>query len=664
MSSQLQNGRQQFVDLNGRPLINANVHFYAVGTEDPLDTFQDAALTIPNTNPVVTDSRGQATIWGTGSYRQIVIDSTGATIWDQDIADVTSGLAAQIAAIIANYAAPTGATLVGALRNGTPITVQQGLDVLYYGIANVKSKEFAGGAPDNGVADALAAFNAALASGAKRVFVPDPVVSYFLSAGITIPRGVTLEGASMLPGSPPAGTTLLFANSVAVCVTLNGGTTGTGGGTSSLRRMVINRSGTAPAGSTGVKIQGQYNSIMEDVFSLNHDNGFYWLGQGGTGSLPLANGIASSATRIYTGKISDTHFVVDSWPELRVSQGRAGMNGTGDLVGNAFVKITSPTGGGGGAGPNTIIFNNFQFNQGQVGPLNWLSFVNNQANVGNQVIYQFNNCHIEGITGAYIKADSASPYIQKLTVSNTVFNTRVPLFDFPSTLEIDAMKFMGCNIAASTINPTLQYLNGLTFCGCSMSSVVATFAAPANKNWNLNLIGNDWGGSSSVAISGSGWNNALILDIFSFSATFTDTSGSPNINRLTPNQLSGLWVPQLQIGGATTGIVASTATGNWQLVGRVLTLNYKIILTSKGALTGSLTIGGLPFPPGGNALDGSCGPIAYVQNFVGLTGAIMAYARNSATLGILQAGAAGTSAVTDANLANNSYFYGAISYFI
>lgn len=84
-ASLIPNAKQQFVDINGSPLVAGAVYFYERGTLIPKDTFQDAAQTILNTNPVILDSRGQATIYGQGAYRQILEDAAGNTIWDGDI---------------------------------------------------------------------------------------------------------------------------------------------------------------------------------------------------------------------------------------------------------------------------------------------------------------------------------------------------------------------------------------------------------------------------------------------------------------------------------------------------------------------------------------------------------------------------------------------------
>jgi hypothetical protein len=83
MSLLLPNGKQQFTDNNGVPLNGGKVYFYIPNTTTFKNTYQDEAQTILNTNPVVLDSSGRASIWGTGDYRQQVYDSNGNLIWDQ-----------------------------------------------------------------------------------------------------------------------------------------------------------------------------------------------------------------------------------------------------------------------------------------------------------------------------------------------------------------------------------------------------------------------------------------------------------------------------------------------------------------------------------------------------------------------------------------------------
>jgi hypothetical protein len=119
------NAKAQFIDQNGLPLASGTVGFYFPGTLNPKATYQDSAGTISNTNPVQLDSRGQALIWGSGVYRQIVKDASGVTIWDQITEDPNSGLIGNVTNARwiagASYSDPTGNT-PGTFVPGTTTT--------------------------------------------------------------------------------------------------------------------------------------------------------------------------------------------------------------------------------------------------------------------------------------------------------------------------------------------------------------------------------------------------------------------------------------------------------------------------------------------------------------------------------------------------------------
>lgn len=81
----LPNAKNQFFDVNGKMLNGGKVYFYEPGTLVPKDTWQNSGQTILNTNPIVLDSAGQAIIYGSGNYRQIVNSRQGNLIWDSEI---------------------------------------------------------------------------------------------------------------------------------------------------------------------------------------------------------------------------------------------------------------------------------------------------------------------------------------------------------------------------------------------------------------------------------------------------------------------------------------------------------------------------------------------------------------------------------------------------
>ena len=76
--------RVQYFDANGDPLASGKIYTYEAGTSTPKATYTDAAGGTPNANPVILDSAGRATIWGTGAYKIVVKDSADATLYTDD----------------------------------------------------------------------------------------------------------------------------------------------------------------------------------------------------------------------------------------------------------------------------------------------------------------------------------------------------------------------------------------------------------------------------------------------------------------------------------------------------------------------------------------------------------------------------------------------------
>lgn len=106
----LPNGQQQFIGANGAPLALGSVYFYIPGTSTFKNTWQDSASLTLNTNPVILDAAGRATIWGDGYYRQIVKDAVGNTIWDKVTSIGSTAVASPTVVSILNspYTAASG----------------------------------------------------------------------------------------------------------------------------------------------------------------------------------------------------------------------------------------------------------------------------------------------------------------------------------------------------------------------------------------------------------------------------------------------------------------------------------------------------------------------------------------------------------------------------
>lgn len=81
---QLPNPKSQWFNSSGAPLSGGKIYTYIAGTSTAKDTYSDHLGTTPNANPVILDSRGEATIYWDGSYKVIVKDSADVTLYTLD----------------------------------------------------------------------------------------------------------------------------------------------------------------------------------------------------------------------------------------------------------------------------------------------------------------------------------------------------------------------------------------------------------------------------------------------------------------------------------------------------------------------------------------------------------------------------------------------------
>jgi hypothetical protein len=95
MATLLPPGKRQFFSASGDPLSGGTVAYFIPGTSTPQNTWQDAGQVTLNTNPITLDSAGEAVIFGSGNYRELVKDSLGNTIWDQTVTQLAGAIDSQ-----------------------------------------------------------------------------------------------------------------------------------------------------------------------------------------------------------------------------------------------------------------------------------------------------------------------------------------------------------------------------------------------------------------------------------------------------------------------------------------------------------------------------------------------------------------------------------------
>lgn len=174
--------KMQFFDANGNPLVGGKLYTYAAGTTTPLATYTDSGAGTPNANPIILDSRGEASVWlGTSLYYMELKTSADVLVWT---ADNIGGIAT-----LSALAASGGSALIGFLQSGSgavATTVQAKLR------DRVSVKDF--GAVGDGATDDSTAVQNAVNTG-KEVFFPNGL--YKILTPITVATaGQRLVGES------------------------------------------------------------------------------------------------------------------------------------------------------------------------------------------------------------------------------------------------------------------------------------------------------------------------------------------------------------------------------------------------------------------------------------------------------------------------------------
>ena len=180
------------------------------------------------------------------------------------------------------------------------------------------------------------------------------------------------------------------------------------------------------------------------------------------------------------------------------------------------------------------------------------------------------------------------------------------------------------------------------------------------------------GGASDLGFGTAGQANASI--IFATGAGYVERCRITN-NGLTFNgdtaaanalddYEEGTWTMGVSFGGASTGVTYDINTGTYVKIGRQVTVNGFLILTSKGSSTGDARITGLPFTIGNS--DSNYAATALRFNLITFANQFQGFANpNSTTIRLDETTILGvTTTLTDADFANTSTIMVSLTYFV
>jgi hypothetical protein len=198
--------------------------------------------------------------------------------------------------------------------------------------------------------------------------------------------------------------------------------------------------------------------------------------------------------------------------------------------------------------------------------------------------------------------------------------------------------------------------------GFQISAYQSVNGAPYTKT--TDVVANADSGVASelrVLVAASGSNPAEVARFTSNGLTFNGDTAAANA---LDDYEEGTWTMGVSFGGASVGVTTLVNTGTYTKIGRQVTVNGYLVLTSKGSSTGTAKITGLPFTIAFSDSNYSSATlrldsVTFANQFQGY-GVI-----NTTTIDLEEITEAGTrTKLTDADFANNSSIMVSLTYFV
>ncbi|EPB1863770.1 hypothetical protein ACRBZJ_004855 [Escherichia coli] len=177
-------------------------------------------------------------------------------------------------------------------------------------------------------------------------------------------------------------------------------------------------------------------------------------------------------------------------------------------------------------------------------------------------------------------------------------------------------------------------------------SFIEIKAAQVRTAKNMPLIHIEPGSTSKVVVWLNGGNRAIL--------TAGSTKESPSIEYEYEREAFN---PILLINGSSTGVVYASRSGTWAKSGNMVTVNFTLTLSSKGSLTGNLSIGNFPFNMPANTAG-------VILNYANMANGpfVLGNVTGGPNISIRRVAPSASIIATDAEINNDSVISGSITY--
>lgn len=242
---------------------------------------------------------------------------------------------------------------------------------------------------------------------------------------------------------------------------------------------------------------------------------------------------------------------------------------------NCYLNCTNNTGitFSSSSGSATLLINNCEGDLGTTG----IGLFSHSSSGSMSIRYSHFTNSGSSLTASTCSSGTLSLTYSLLTSAVTTSSTG-SIQSVYSTIDVSSFNIIAATFGGSGVH-VLRYCR---YASGTASAVSIGSATPVLEFCTISS-------SNTNAVTGSG-------TLTGNSISFEGTSSGVNTTTQTmlPVGITNTWTPNLQINASSTGITYSNQTGGYTILGNVVSIWGRIVLSNKGASSGNITISNLP----------------------------------------------------------------------